>query len=96
MARSSYALAAAAVLLVLPFCQGRGTNDQVNNPNIAYGSFNNPSAYVRPKWRYWIPDASVDPAGVANDVAEAAAQGAGGMELFGYCYILILECCSSR
>jgi hypothetical protein len=85
MARSSYALAAAAVLFVLPFCHGRGTNDQVNNPNIPYGSFNNPSAYVRPKWRYWIPDASVDPAGVANDVAEAAAQGAGGMELFGYC-----------
>lgn len=85
MARSSYALAAAAGLFVLPFCHSRGTNDQVNNPNIPYGSFNNPSAYVRPKWRYWIPDASVDPVDVTNDFAEAAAQGAGGMELFGYC-----------
>lgn len=38
-------------------------NDQVG-ADIDYGTFENPSARVRPRFRYWLPDASVDPATV--------------------------------
>ena len=48
------------------------------------GTFQNPSARVRPKFRYWIPDASVDPAVVAEDIRAAGAVGAGGVELLAY------------
>lgn len=60
-----------------------GTDDQVN-ANIDYGTFQNPSSQVRPKFRYWVPDASVDPQGIANDIAAAGQAGAGGVELLGY------------
>jgi hypothetical protein len=46
--------------------------------------FSNPSARYRPKFRYWIPDASVDPERVKADIASAGAQGAGGVEVLGY------------
>lgn len=39
---------------------------------------------VRPKFRYWIPDASVDPAIVAKDVQAAGIAGAAGVECLGY------------
>ncbi|KAF2732260.1 secreted protein [Polyplosphaeria fusca] len=48
------------------------------------GTFENPSPHVRPKFRYWIPDASVDTRVVARDVEAAKAVGAGGLELLGY------------
>ncbi|KAF2205690.1 hypothetical protein GQ43DRAFT_477176 [Delitschia confertaspora ATCC 74209] len=48
------------------------------------GTFENPSAEVRPKFRYWVPDASVDPDVVAKDVRGAGVIGAGGLELLGY------------
>lgn len=60
-----------------------GTNDQVNAP-IPYGSFANPSIFVRPRFRYWVPDASVNLSGIAYDIAEAGRVGAGGIELLGY------------
>lgn len=74
-----------ATVLALSLNQvaGYNTNDQVG-ADIHYGTFQNPSAHVRPRFRYWIPDASVDLDGVANDMAEVAAKGLGGMELLGY------------
>jgi len=48
------------------------------------GSFSDPSVNVRPKFRYWIPDASVDPQVVASDVRAAGGVGAAGLELLGY------------
>jgi hypothetical protein len=60
-----------------------GTNDQVNS-NINYGTFANPSAYVRPRFRYWPPDASVNLTQVAEDIKQAGRVGAGGVELLGY------------
>ncbi|KAI6796311.1 hypothetical protein KC332_g16491 [Hortaea werneckii] len=48
------------------------------------GTFANPSKHVRPKFRYWIPDASVDPDVVAKDVKTAKEAGMGGLELLGY------------
>lgn len=48
------------------------------------GTFESPSKNVRPKFRYWIPDASVDPEVLAQDVKSAADVGCGGLELLGY------------
>ena len=75
-----------AVLLVaalLSFSEAYNTDDQVG-ANIDYGSFDNPSAHVRPRFRYWIPDASVDLSVVADDFAKAKGVGMGGLELLGY------------
>ncbi|RMY75379.1 hypothetical protein D0862_13944 [Hortaea werneckii] len=58
-------------------------NDQVG-ADIDYGTFQTPSAYVRPRFRYWIPDASVPLEEVAADFAKVKAIGMGGMELLGY------------
>ncbi|KAJ6186560.1 hypothetical protein N7519_007861 [Penicillium mononematosum] len=44
------------------------------------GTFANPSAQVRPFFRYWLPDGSVDPTVVASDIRSAAEVGAGGIE----------------
>lgn len=62
---------------------GWNKDDQVE-PDIDYGTFQDPSAYVRPRFRYWIPDASVDLDGVADDFAKAKNIGMGGLELLGY------------
>ncbi|KAH9205876.1 hypothetical protein DL95DRAFT_316692, partial [Leptodontidium sp. 2 PMI_412] len=48
------------------------------------GTFQNPAAEVRPKFRYWLPDASIDPAGIAADFKHIGSIGAGGIELCNY------------
>ncbi|KAH7245011.1 hypothetical protein BKA59DRAFT_526423 [Fusarium tricinctum] len=48
------------------------------------GTFQNPSVHVRPRFRYWTPDASADPDYLRSDVSTAGAIGAGGFELLGY------------
>lgn len=63
----------------IPICQGL-SDFQVEAP-ISTRSFANPSADVRPKFRYWLPDASVDSNTVAADIAAAGSIGAGGIEL---------------
>ncbi|KAL2846698.1 hypothetical protein BJY01DRAFT_263257 [Aspergillus pseudoustus] len=45
-----------------------------------HGTFSNPASNVRPRFRYWLPDASVDAEVVAEDVAAVAQVGGGGME----------------
>lgn len=60
------------------------TNDQVNNADLDYGNFKDPSVHVRPRFRYWIPDASVNLDEVRNDFALINKAGLGGMELLGY------------
>lgn len=52
--------------------------------HIDKGTFENPSVHVRPKFRYWLPDASVDIDVVASDVKAAKDVGMGGLELLGY------------
>lgn len=44
------------------------------------GTFSRPASRVRPRFRYWLPDASVDAEVIAKDVASAASIGAGGIE----------------
>lgn len=70
-------------LLASEVVWGLNTNDQTG-ADIDYGSFENPSSLVRPRFRYWIPDASVDLEVVADDFAKAKAVGMGGLELLGY------------
>ena len=60
-----------------------GNNDQVN-PNVDYGTFANPSSNVRPRFRYWVPDASVNLSQLAFDIADAGSKGVGGVEILGY------------
>ncbi|KAF2108840.1 hypothetical protein BDV96DRAFT_636539 [Lophiotrema nucula] len=43
--------------------------------------FENPTPEFRPKFRYWLPDASVSSAIVADDFEDAKDAGAGGLEL---------------
>lgn len=43
-------------------------------------SFGFPSAAFRPKFRYWLPDASVSASSVDSDIAALASVGAGGLE----------------
>ena len=74
-----------ALMALMLQCQHAcaGTNDQVN-ADINYGTFQNPAAIVRPRFRYWPPDASVNLTQVADDIREAGRVGVGGVELLGY------------
>ena len=58
-------------------------NDQVNAP-INRGSFENPAARVRPRFRYWLPDASVDVEKVQENIKSAGDIGAGGVEFLAF------------
>ncbi|KAL2851066.1 hypothetical protein BJY01DRAFT_245168 [Aspergillus pseudoustus] len=49
-----------------------------------FGTFRNPPVSVRPRFRYWIPDASVPVPPAIQDVAQVKDAGAGGLEVLGY------------
>lgn len=74
------ALCLAALLLPQ---YGRAVDDQVG-AKIDYGSFEDPAARIRPRFRYWLPDASVDSATVRQNIQDAGALGAGGVEFLPY------------
>ncbi|KAI6911775.1 hypothetical protein KC348_g12866 [Hortaea werneckii] len=63
---------------------GAKPEDHSKSADVDRGTFQDPSKHVRPKFRYWIPDASVDPEVVAKDVKTAKEAGMGGIELLGY------------
>lgn len=65
--------------IFIHLCQG--SSDFQRAAPISSGSFANPGANVRPRFRYWLPDASVDAHTVAADIAAAGSIGAGGIEL---------------
>lgn len=67
------------LLLVLFQVGSADTNDQAG-ATINYGSFDNPSARVRSRFRYWLPDSSVNTVTVQDDIKSAASVGAGGVE----------------
>lgn len=73
----------ALAALCLSQAQAYNTDDQVGQP-VEYGSFNDPSAHLRPRFRYWIPDASVNLSVVADDFVRVKDAGLGGLELLGY------------
>ncbi|RAL14117.1 uncharacterized protein BO97DRAFT_448686 [Aspergillus homomorphus CBS 101889] len=73
----------ATAALILPGTISHGTDDQVL-ADLDYGSFQNPSNQVRPRFRYWVNDASISPSTVVQDLKDIAESGAGGLELLGY------------
>jgi hypothetical protein len=58
--------------------------DSLVNAALNNGTFREPSVLVRPRFRYWVPDASVDHEVLASDITEAKTAGAGGVEVLGY------------
>lgn len=69
--------------LLLPQYALAAVDDQVN-ADLEYGSFESPSSRVRPRFRYWLPDAGVNATIVQEDIKSAGAIGAGGVELVPY------------
>lgn len=67
------------VCMLIHLCQG--SSDLQTETPISAQCFANPGANVRPRFRYWLPDASVDAHTVAADIAAAGSIGAGGIEL---------------
>lgn len=76
---ASAAAAAAAVLGGLTSAAA-STSNQAGSP-FNGGTFQQPSSLVRPRFRYWLPDSSVDPDVLKADIASAGSIGAGGVEL---------------
>ena len=60
-------------------CVLANTDDQLG-ANIDYGTFENPAARIRPRFRYWLPDAGVNKTVVQQNIISAASIGAGGVE----------------
>ena len=71
------------VALCLSGGQAYNTDDQVGQP-FPYGSFDDPAAHLRPRFRYWIPDASINFTVVTDDFVKVKDAGLGGLELLGY------------
>lgn len=59
-------------------------NDPTVDSSLDIGTFENPSRFVRPRFRYWVPDASVNHSRLASDIKDAATVGVGGLEVVGY------------
>ncbi|KAK3321282.1 hypothetical protein B0T19DRAFT_466605 [Cercophora scortea] len=51
---------------------------------VPLSSFAYPPASSRPKFRYWLPDASVPASAVQSDVSEIAKVSGGGLEFLGF------------
>ncbi|KAL3455862.1 hypothetical protein BJX64DRAFT_281774 [Aspergillus heterothallicus] len=51
-----------------------------SDPSSRLGTFEDPSARCRPRFRYWLPDAGVDKDIVASNIKDSGARGAGGVE----------------
>jgi len=45
-----------------------------------HGTFESPAAIARPRFRYWLPDASVSPDIVKQNIGSSGSIGAGGVE----------------
>ncbi|KAM0138973.1 hypothetical protein ACHAO1_003305 [Botrytis cinerea] len=71
-------------LVTLRTTAAHPATDEHNYYKNNRGTFQNPAKDVRPKFRYWLPDASVDPAGIAADIKEIGSIGAGGIEMCNY------------
>lgn len=72
-----------SVLFCLPLLWALNTSAQLD-PAAPDASFVNPPAAFRPFFRYWVPDASVPPEGIAEDLELIKRAGAGGFELLGF------------
>lgn len=55
-------------------------SDDQTSTKVNRGSFQDPAARLRPRFRYWLPDAGVDVKTVQDNIKSAGAIGAGGVE----------------
>ena len=58
--------------------------DDLVNAAIDAGTFQDPSVKVRPRFRYWPPDASINLTRMVEDIKGLGEIDAGGVELLGY------------
>ncbi|KAK3684141.1 hypothetical protein B0T22DRAFT_383697 [Podospora appendiculata] len=78
-------LSVLSVYLTLSFTQlPLWTCAQTTAPVLPLSSFAYPPASSRPKFRYWLPDASVPASAVQSDVSEIAKVSEGGLEFLGF------------
>lgn len=56
----------------------------LSNYTYLTDEFSSPPSQKRPRFRYWLPDASVEAARVAADIKSAGNIGAGGIEFLPY------------
>lgn len=54
--------------------------DDIRSSGQRHSDFLNPPAVQRPRFRYWLPDGSVDPDVVKSDIRSVGGIGAGGVE----------------
>ncbi|KAJ5676031.1 hypothetical protein N7462_008928 [Penicillium macrosclerotiorum] len=66
-------------LLVLLQHTVADTDDQTS-AQVNRGTFDNPASRLRPRFRYWLPDAGVDVEIVQENIKSSGAIGAGGVE----------------
>ncbi|KAH6640096.1 hypothetical protein BKA67DRAFT_542618 [Truncatella angustata] len=52
--------------------------------NLAPGTFVTPAAAVKPRFRYWLPDCSIDADLMVDDIQQLKERNAGGIELHNY------------
>ncbi|RMY64163.1 hypothetical protein D0863_10015 [Hortaea werneckii] len=55
-----------------------------NESHLDYGTFDRPSKHMQPRFRYVIPESSVDPDDFVADIKDIAGVGSGGVELIGF------------
>ncbi|KAI7530956.1 hypothetical protein KC331_g14398 [Hortaea werneckii] len=55
-----------------------------NESHLDYGTFDRPSKHMQPRFRYVIPESSVDPDDFVADIKDIAGVGSGGIELIGF------------
>ncbi|KFZ03789.1 hypothetical protein V502_10661 [Pseudogymnoascus sp. VKM F-4520 (FW-2644)] len=72
-----------SILLTLTIVGIRDAIATTTNQNH-FGTFQLPSIQVRPKFRYWLPDASISSDALAADLKEIGSIGAGGVEFLPY------------
>ncbi|PVH76879.1 hypothetical protein DL98DRAFT_657077 [Cadophora sp. DSE1049] len=68
---------------ILCFCQA-AASATARDRSTGSGSFQSPSVDLRPKFRYWLPDASIGANAMAADVNSIASIHAGGIEFLPY------------
>lgn len=75
-------LQALAVLSVTHIVSADDTNNgsPQSQRSRDHGSFMNPASRERPRFRYWLPDATVDPEVLKQEILDAGSIGAGGVE----------------
>lgn len=65
-------------------CLGSYTRNNPYSWPPSWTDFKDPPVQVRPRFRYWLPDASVEVGPAVQDVARAKQVGAGGLEVLGF------------